>query len=130
VQSPNLGTEVGKQSFNTVLLVPWEQRLEELNRKIEELEKGMEDDILEFANWMGVRWNELRESLRRVTSGNLSTKAQSDIAKKVLIHGETKEKPTDLVLTTLLEVTEVTTKAIYVKIFTPEIVQESCEVEA
>ena len=50
----------------------------------------------------GTKENELRELLHKVSSKNLlSTRAQSDNAKKVLVHGETKEKPTDSVLTTL-----------------------------
>ena len=75
MQSPDLGHDVRTKSFNTKLLVPVEQRLEELDRKMEELQKGVEDGILEFAERMNVRWNKLRESLHKVSSGNLSSEA-------------------------------------------------------
>ena len=49
----------------------------------------------------------------------------------MLVHGETKEKCIDSVLTTVSEVTEATTEATEVKSFTPEIeVQETCDSES
>jgi len=35
---------------------------------------------------MDVRWNELKQSLRKVSSGNLSTGPQSNSSKKVLYY--------------------------------------------
>jgi len=52
--------------FWSKLLGPGEQRLEELDRKKEELHKGMEDNILEFAKRMDASWTELKELLKRV----------------------------------------------------------------
>ena len=46
---------------------------------------------------------------------------KQDSAEEVLVHGETKEKPTDSVLTTLSEVTKATTEATEVNRFTLEI---------
>ncbi|KAJ8438303.1 hypothetical protein Cgig2_018783 [Carnegiea gigantea] len=50
-----------------------------------------------------------------------------DTAEEVLVHGEAKEKLTDLVFTTLVDVTEATIEATKVNSFTPEAeVQETC----
>ena len=68
-----------------------DQSIEEPDKKLEAIQKEMEDDILEFAKRMDDGWNEHRESLQKVSSGNLSTEAQLNNTKKVLIHGETKE---------------------------------------
>ena len=58
----------------------------------------------------------------------LSTDAQPDNAKEVLVQGETKEKPTYSVLTTLSEVAKATMETAKVNTFGP--VQETCEVES
>ncbi|KAJ8436777.1 hypothetical protein Cgig2_032005 [Carnegiea gigantea] len=70
-----------------------------------------------------------KESLQRVSGENLlSIEAQPDNAEEVLVHGETKEKPTDSILTTLSEVTKAIIETIEVNSFTPS--QEACEVES
>lgn len=118
MKSHDLGTKIRKESFNTEILVASERKLEELDIKIEELQKGTMEDILEFAERMDARWNELRAQLHKGSNKNLwSTEVQLDCVKKVLVYGETKEKPTDSVLTTLLEFTEATAKATQVKEF-------------
>ena len=68
-------------------MVLGEHKLEELDRKMEELHEGMEDDIFEFDKRIKARCNKLRESLHEVGSGNMSTETQSGNAAKVLIHG-------------------------------------------
>jgi len=52
-----------------------------------------------------------------VSNGNFRIKTQSDNAKKILIHGETKEKPTDFSFDNLSEDTKVTKEGIEVNIF-------------
>ena len=64
-QNSNLGFEVGKQYFNTKALVAREQRLEELDRKMEELQKTAEFNLLESAKRMDAWWNELREPFNK-----------------------------------------------------------------
>ena len=54
MQSADPGTDVREEFFNTEFLALGEQGPEELDRKIEEIQKGMEDDILEFAKKMDV----------------------------------------------------------------------------
>lgn len=54
VQDSNLGIEFGKESFNIKILVARERSLEELDKKLEELQKETEDDILEFAGGMNL----------------------------------------------------------------------------
>ena len=82
------------------------------------MNKGTEDDILEFAKRMNARWNELRESLHKVSTKNLfRTEPQLDNTEKVLVHGEAEEKHSDSILTTLPEVTEANTKATKIRSF-------------
>jgi len=51
---------------------------------MEEIQKEMEDDILEFAKRMYSRWAEPRESLQRASSKDLlSTEVQPDGAEEV-----------------------------------------------
>ena len=58
------------------------KNIEELDKTLEDLQKGMEDDTLEFAKRMDASWSKLRQALHNVSSGNLSTEAQSDNAKR------------------------------------------------
>ena len=48
-----------------------DESIEELDKKLEALQKGHNDDILDFAKKWNARWNGLRESLQRVSSENL-----------------------------------------------------------
>jgi len=49
VQNSFLGIEVGKESFNTEILVPKKQRSEEFDERMEELQERIKDHISEFA---------------------------------------------------------------------------------
>ena len=93
MQKFDLGTKVGKESFNTEIFVVGERSLEELNKKLEELQKGTENDILEFVKRMNARWNELRESRHENLFG---IESQSNSTKEVLVHEETKEKSIEI----------------------------------
>jgi len=48
-----------------------DESIEELDKKLKALQKGHNDDILDFAKKWNARWNGLRESLQRVSSENL-----------------------------------------------------------
>ena len=45
-----------------------DESIEELDKKLEALQKGNNGDILDFAKKWNARWNGLRESLQRVSS--------------------------------------------------------------
>ena len=49
MQNSFLGIEVGKESFNTEILVPKKQRSEEFDERMEELQERIKDHISEFA---------------------------------------------------------------------------------